>query len=210
MKQRNGSIPAKSSLNGSNVSGTWGVGWGWRHILSLFPKSFPMACLPWELQRGKAENWAPCTFLRWKTWSRDMSHDCVKYMSILLCGWPNFRLTRDVTRALPTLIAGLFTPSSLEQKKWHHVPGTPFAYYYRGSKFTAITLVLVFLYCCLYIDVNRFTYLSICVWNSDYMLMWLITGFVASILHETIWEYMVSDNWWLALSPSWLTKTGLA
>ena len=95
--------------------------------------------------------------------AHDMSHDCVKYMSILLCGWPNFRLTRDATRALPTLIAGLFTPSSIEQKKWHHIPGSPFAYYYRGSKFTAITLVLVFLYCCLYIDVNRFTYLNICL-----------------------------------------------
>ena len=142
-----------------------------------------MACLPWELQRGKAENWAPCTFLRRKTWSRDVSHDRIKYVSILLCGRPNFRLTRDATGALPTLIAGLSTPFYPRAEKWCHVPGSPIAYYYKGSKFTAITLVLVFLYCCLYIDVNRFTYLSICVWNSDYML---ITGFVASILHETI------------------------
>ena len=31
------------------------------NIIILFPKDSPMACLPWELRRGKAENWVPCT-----------------------------------------------------------------------------------------------------------------------------------------------------
>ena len=32
-------------------------------ILNLYPKNSPMACLPWELQRGKAENWVPCIYI---------------------------------------------------------------------------------------------------------------------------------------------------
>ena len=98
-----------------------------------------MACLPWELQRGKAENWAPCTFLCWK-----FGHVTCHMIMLSTCPFSSVAgstYTRDAIRALPILIAGLFIPRA---ETWCHVPGFPFAYYYRGSKFTAINFSIRF------------------------------------------------------------------